>query len=179
MATTVSEGIRKSVWRRLFFSLRAWVVWLIVAGAGWGGIRLIQMDMQDELCQERMLKIYAALERYEIEKGKLPTLAFFPDDPQHDKDSPLVVLEPYGAEEGLFVCPALPDLYDKIGLAYVWNTALNSSKLADAPEPVWMIVEISALSSQVPPPHFRGYNILYTDGTVRRSQTPPRELTRY
>jgi hypothetical protein len=39
-----------------------------------------------------------------------------------------------------------------------------------------MIVELNALSDAVPAPHFGAYNILNTDGSVKRSKQPPAEL---
>ena len=45
------------------------------------------------MCEDNMDRIYTALEMYEIERGTLPRLAFFPNDPVRDVDSLNVVLD--------------------------------------------------------------------------------------
>ena len=35
---------------------------------------------------------------------------------------------------------------------------------------------MTAISPELPTPHFRGYNVLYSDGTVKASSAPLNEL---
>lgn len=156
------------------------IEWLVVLGlvAGLAGIVLhvAAQKMAQRHCKANLLRIYTALEMYEIDHGTLPRLAFYPDDPKQDRDSLLSVLQPYGAEPETYVCPASPPCHRETGLTYLWNVQLNGKKLRTPGPPTWMLVELNALSDQVPPSHRGRYNILYTDGQVRRSRTPPGDL---
>ena len=136
---------------------------------------LYQMSLQQN-CAKNLLAIHRAIELYEIDRGTLPRLAFYPDDAKQDEDSLRVVLEPYGAEGTACWCPALPDMLTDLGLTYVWNTRLHGRKTPRGTEPTWMLVEIVALSQDVPAPHLGQYNVLYTDGKVRRVKNPLQEL---
>jgi len=144
--------------------------------AGWWTYHYLQQRALAEQAVNNLRLVYMALEMYEIDRGRLPDLAFFPDDPRHDNDSPLVVLAKYGGTEELMVCPTAPPALKELGLNYVWNTQLNGRKLHEPGQRDWMFVELHALSSQVPPPHLGHYTILYTDGKVERSRVPPPDL---
>jgi len=130
------------------------------------------------MCTDNLRRIFTALEMYEIERGTLPRLAFFPNDPRQDMDSINVALEEFGAHGTTCICPTTHPSHKLLGLTYLWNHDLSGSKLQEDKEPVWMLVEINALSDQVPAPHLGLYNILYSDGSVRRSRTPPDGLRR-
>ena len=129
-------------------------------------------------CAEQLWKIYTALEMYEIDRGTLPRLSFFPNDPKQGADSLVKVILPYTAEPDLTVCPATPAAQRDLGLTYVWNVENNGRKLHPPGVPKWMLVEIQALSESVPPPHQGRYHILYTDGQVELSRNPPPDLRR-
>lgn len=126
-------------------------------------------------CEANLKAIYGALELYEQERGSLPRLAYFPDDPMEDEDSLRVVLEPYGAVGRICVCPAAPRVQASLGLTYVWNVRLNGRKMP-RDEKEWVLVEMNALSTDVPAPHLGRYNVLYSDGSVERIKTPLKEL---
>ena len=136
---------------------------------------LYQVSLQKD-CTKNLLRIYRAMELYEIDRGTLPRLAFFPDDPKQDADSLRVALESYGADAEACGCPTAPDSQTDLGLTYVWNVKLNNRKIPRDSEPEWMLVEISALSADVPAPHLGQYNVLYTDGKVRRVKYPLQDL---
>lgn len=123
-------------------------------------------------------QIYSALELHEIDKGRLPRLAFFPDNPLVDPDSLLVVLKRYGVNETMCRCPGAPASLQNLGLNYVWNVGLNGKQILEPGTRTWMLVNIHALSLKVPPPHLGNYSILYTDGTVEFSPVPPQEIVR-
>jgi hypothetical protein len=128
-------------------------------------------------CRTHLQQIYRALELYEVDRGVLPSMAFFPDDPRQDTDSLRVVLEAYGVDPASFVCPSMPDTLADLGLTYVWNVQLNGKRLhQEGEEPRWMLVEISALSIDVPAPHLKRYNVLFTDGTIQTMRYPLKEL---
>ena len=153
------------------------IIILVLAGLGAGVGYFLRQHRVLKDCRNNLRRIYSALEMYEIERGTLPRLAFFPDDAKQDSDSLLTVLQPYGAGGHVCVCPASPSVHEAVGLTYVWNVQLNGRKLRGG-DPEWMLVEINALSPAVPAPHFGRYNILYTDGEVRLARHPPPGLQR-
>ena len=127
-------------------------------------------------CASQLGHIYKALEMYELERGTLPTLAFFPDDARVDDDSLSVALAPFGIDQATTVCPSLPPVLTDLGMTYVWNVRMNGQKLTTTTEPTWLLVEMNALTVDVPAPHMGRYNVLYSDGTVRQSRTPLGDL---
>ena len=124
-------------------------------------------------CEQNLRSLYAAFELYELDKGRIPTLAFYPTSPSDGKDSLMVVLRPYGVRPEFCVCPKSPTIVKINGLSYIWNVALNNLPLPDKEGTVWMLMEIQALSEKIPGPHLNGYQILYTDGHIERSRTIP------
>lgn len=127
-------------------------------------------------CADNLKSIYRALELYEMERGVLPTLAYYPDHPLEDSDSLRVVLEPYGLTGARCLCPHARSVQRDEGLTYLWNVSLNGQRIPRDKEPVWMLVDMNALSDDVPAPHLGRYNALFTDGTVKRIRDPQREL---
>lgn len=152
------------------------VVLFLLACLGAATWHVSRQVMLRKHCKQNLYAIYNALELYEIDRGTLPRLAFFPDQPRADRDSPLVVLRPYCSDPTVFVCPAAPAHYREIGLTYIWNVALNGRKLRGMEPPVWVMTELQALSDSVPPPHLGIYNVLFTDGHVQKMRTPPEGL---
>ncbi len=127
-------------------------------------------------CQANLRTLYRALELYEMERGSLPKLAFYPDEPTEDTDSLRVVLEPFGATGAAARCPCAPANLKEVGLSYIWNTRLNGRKMPKGEEREWMLVEVQALSSDVPAPHWGAYHALFSDGKVERITGPKRQL---
>jgi prepilin-type processing-associated H-X9-DG protein len=141
------------------------------------GYHLVRTRQDNRICIDHLKKLYGALELYELDRGALPALAFYPGDDLKQEHSNLrLVLEAYGAEANTCLCPALPKAVNELGLSYVWNVKLNGQKIPRSSEATWMLIEISALSPEVPAPHGGFYNALYSDGSVRALRVPPPEL---
>ena len=136
----------------------------------------IHQNVLNKKCANNLRNIYTALENFEVDRGTLPRAAFYPDDPKQDNDSLLVALQPYRVHPDIYICPTAPASQKDLGLTYVWNVQLNGRNLHGSGAPTWMMVELNALSDAVPAPHFGAYNILSTDGSVRRSKQPPPDL---
>ncbi len=149
---------------------------MILTAAGAVGILafwLVREQTRAHQCVRNLKHIYQAIELYEIDHGRLPSLALYPNDPQHGSDSLLVALYPYGVEEHTGICPGTPPFTREQGLSYIWNIRLNGQSLSRYGEPKWMLIGINALSDRVRAPHLRGHHVLYTDGTVRAYREPP------
>ena len=142
------------------------------------GIYTLLLQLRRSMaCQANLRTLYHALEMYEMERGALPKLSFFPDSPTDDADSLRVVLETYGADGTACICPAAPASLREWGLTYVWNVQLNNRKIPRGEDRVWMLVDMQALSSDVPAPHLRRYLVLYSDGSVERITQPRQRLS--
>lgn len=159
-----------------FSVLQILTVTVLIALIATGTYYYIRQQMLARECAANLRRIYAALELYEIDRGTLPRLAFFPDDPKQDPDSIVVALTPYGTTPDVYLCPTAPLPHRELGLTYLWNTRLNGRKIPRASTPEWMLVEINALSDEVPASHMGKYNVLYTDGAVHREKDPPAGL---
>ncbi|HMO04469.1 MAG TPA: hypothetical protein PKC67_09040 [Kiritimatiellia bacterium] len=142
-----------------------------------GGIYHVLMQVTKTVqCAEQLTRIYQALELFELDRGALPKLAFYPDDPMTDPDSIRVVLEEYGVDPSAWICPASHPAIANLGLSYIWNTRLNGANLRSFTDRQWVLIEINALSPDVPAPHLGTYNVLYSDGTVERIRDPANTL---
>ncbi|HMP90459.1 MAG TPA: hypothetical protein PJ991_09665 [Kiritimatiellia bacterium] len=145
------------------------VIIALVVGAIYFTLMQITMSVR---CTEQLTRIYQALELFEMDRGALPRLAFYPDEPMTDPDSIRVVLEEYGVDPTVWICPSAHRKVSATGLTYVWNSRLNGANLRSFGERQWMLIEINALSTDVNAPHLRYYNVLYTDGKVERIRDP-------
>jgi prepilin-type processing-associated H-X9-DG protein len=124
-------------------------------------------------CEQRMLHIYQALQAYTAEHGAYPELAFYPDNPLADANSILVTLAPYGLSPTDLLCPGTAPALRQTGNTLLWNVRLGGIPPDQQMNPQWIVTEINAMSPNVPPPHGKHYNILYTDGSVRSQRIPP------
>jgi hypothetical protein len=124
-------------------------------------------------CTENLKQIYGALELHEIDKGQLPSLAFYPADPAVDDDSMCVVLQKFGLDRDVFICPSSSKRLKETGLTYLWNPNLNGRQLFSNEQPVWMVVEIHVLSDKIGTPHMGHFHILYTDGEIEHTDHIP------
>jgi prepilin-type N-terminal cleavage/methylation domain-containing protein/prepilin-type processing-associated H-X9-DG protein len=152
------------------------VVLLVLAALAACSFHIVRQSRLTRQCTANLRKIYSALETYEIDRGTLPRLAFYPDDPKQDNDSLITVLQPYGAGGAMYICPATPEILRNSGLTYAWNVQLNGKKLRAPGAPSWMMTELNALSGNVPAPHLGSYNVLYADGRVQPAKEPPAGL---
>lgn len=169
--------MRPTQCRRSGLVLRQAIIYLVVVClAGSGIYYYIKQRALAQTAVQNLRLIYMALEWYELDQGHLPDLAFFPDEPRHDNDSLLAVLSRYGITEDLTVCPTAPAVLRELGLNYVWNVELNGQKLQEQATRRWMLASMHVLSDRVPAPHLGRYAILYTDGKVELSRTPPPSL---
>lgn len=158
--------------------IRLMLLFLLSVGTAVAGLfyLLSQQAADRRTCESNLKRIFRALEACEVDRGSLPSLAYFPADPINDAESLPVALESYGADPQACVCPALHAVLRDMGLTYVWNIALSSKRIPRDGEPVWMIVEMTAINADLPAPHVGFYNVLFSDGSVRRVRNPLKEL---
>ena len=159
--------------------LRLMVLVLVLGllGTTAAGLRWVFRGMQQErMCIEHLQQIYSAFELYQAEHGALPRLVLYPEE-KYANGSLLRFLRDVGYPEEIAICPACGRRIRKYGVSYIWNTELNNQRLGKTGLP-WMLVEINALDpTNYPAPHRGKYHVLYTDGTVRRTEHPPPGLT--
>ena len=149
---------------------------MLAAGIAGSFYVMTAHSKERKACDANLKKIYHALELYEVDRGSMPSLAYFPTDPQADADSLSVVLESYGADARACVCPAMHAVLREMGLTYIWNSSLNGKRIPRGGDPVWLLVEMSAISEDLPAPHLGHFNVLFSDGSVRHISDPRKEL---
>ena len=152
--------------------VRLLLVALLFGALAWGLRSLAAERFARRECRRHLEQIYAALELYEAEKGRLPDLAFYPEDAFNDEGSLRVFLARRGFDPDLAVCPGTPAAVRRRGLSYVWNVKMNGARLARGRRR-WLLTEISALSPDVPAPHMGHYFVLYSDGTIESAREAP------
>ncbi len=159
------------------FTLMPWVIIMLMLGSLLWLLNRLTRDLQEaEGCRRRLERIHHVLALYEREHGHLPSFELFAEDPANDPESLLNVLVPYGLKPEWLVCPAAPPVLRAHGMTYLWNTALNQGSLERHGESTWVLVDVQALDDSVNGPHFRGYNVLHSDGKVERNPRPPNGL---
>ncbi len=129
-------------------------------------------------------QIHSAITDYADDNdGKLPGADMYPDirkDPNAVRNSPRSIVNIMGKRvpANLWVASRAPEQFQKAGLTYIWNTALNG-KLVDQVDRTWMLMDMNAagylLPDQFPRPS-GGYLVLYTDGSVKFEMQPPLPL---
>jgi hypothetical protein len=118
-------------------------------------------------CRTHLRQLYHLMQMYELQHGSLPELAFFPDR-MTNEGSLHAFIEAQDVDPDLAFCPALPHALRRNGQSYIWNDALNGSRLAQHDPPRWMLMEYSVVSDRISAPHAGAWHVLFTDGTVQR-----------
>ncbi len=127
-------------------------------------------------CTNHLKQIAQALQMYELTEGRLPNAKFYPKEPLKDPRSLLKILGPQYAK--LLVCPSMPEPLQKRGLTYLWNDKFSNKPLGSIPNPskTWLMIEMSAVFPEAPPPHREGFMVLYADMHVRWTKQLPKDL---
>ncbi len=174
---TSLDLLRNSISRKRGRAFGGVIFLVLVFGLALGVIyHVLGRIKLDKVCEANLTKIYRALDLYEADRGKLPPLAFYPDEPMDDAASLRVALASYGVEADACICPCHPRILKETGLTYIWNATLSDKPIPRSGEPVWMVVDMTALSGEVPSPHYGGYRALFSDGVVRTVRDPLRSL---
>ena len=154
--------------------------WLVIAAMLVSlvvGLRVLNRRLTDtRQCREQLQRIYAALELYEFNEGRLPELDFYPNSPLTGSESILTALSQYGLQASDCVCPACGSAIRESGLSYLWNPKLKNRPLGSNRQPEWMLVEIQAMNPEIDPPHLGHYHVLYSDGEVKSVSTIPHDI---
>lgn len=163
--------------RRAGFVAWVWLLIVLMVVSIFVAFRVLNRRLVDTReCRARLQRIYAALELYEFNEGRLPELAFYPTGPLTSAESLVTALSRYGLRPSDCVCPASGHAIRESGLSYLWNPNLNQHALGASAQPVWMLVEVEAINPQLAPPHLSGYHILYSDGTVKSAKAIPHDI---
>lgn len=133
-------------------------------------------------CANNLQQLYQGLYQKDLFDGRLPEIAFFSKEPAKDPRSLLNALGPEFS--GVMICPTMPEDIKRLGCTYVFNDALSGKSLDNLPNRrgTWVLMDMtgSVRSKENPDqlsgpqPHSNGVNILYADGHVEWTETPPR-----
>ena len=116
------------------------------------------------VCINNLMQIGRVLEMVAMDNSGLPNARFFPSSPD-DPYGIHNILKSYLTPQ-LFYCPCIPDQLNKYGTNYIWNDTLNGKNKDTVDSSTWIMTEMTAVSKDVPPPHEKGFAILYADGHV-------------
>lgn len=151
------------------------------AGAAWQALGTAQRTV----AINQMKQIYLAIQMAADDAdGRLPAAEMYPNiarDPGAVQNSPrsIVRLVGGGLPANLWVAPRAPEVFQKAGLTYIWNTALNGQLLDQVPDPAntWMLMDMNAAAAMLPElgvaPQGGGYLVLYADGHAKYQPGAP------
>ena len=124
-------------------------------------------------CANNLRQLYQGLMAYDMQNGGLPQAAFFPKNPRQDPKSLVQILGQNWAAS--LVCPVFPGAIKDKGLTYLYNDSLAGQSLdqIENASETWLLVEMNAISPEVPMPHPGGFNTLYADGQVKVTKKIP------
>ena len=129
------------------------------------------------VCRENLRQIYQGLQMFIMDEGSYPHAWFYPPDnhPRREQYNIARLLHSYTGAPQLFICPSAAPAIQQRKIAYLWNDALNSKPDGSISNPTatWVMEDINAVTTKVPPSHDTGYNVLCADGHVRFVTTPP------
>jgi len=117
-------------------------------------------------CISNLRNIYMALQMYEMDFERLPDAKFYPESPKDDPKSISNILSNYIDDKSVFICPSMPAELTAKSLTYIWNDSYNN-KLMDSINNKgfsWLITDMTAVDSKIPPPHQGAYNVVFVDG---------------
>ncbi len=134
-----------------------------------------------EACAHNLRQVYQGLLMAELTEGRLPQISFYSKDSRKDPHSLLRTLGPSFAP--VLVCPTMPEDIKKSGCTYVFNDTLSGKSFAAVRNPsrTWMLMGMTAVTRDTKDPkklagkqpHTGGVNVLYADGHVEWTKTPP------
>lgn len=155
-----------------------WLFILLMIGSLIWLLNRLNTEIQNtDECKVQLEKVYEYLVLYESDNGRLPIFELYPEDPIGNQESLINRLgELPGFDPRWLRCPSAPAAVRAHGITYLWNTALNHGSLTNRNEITWVLVDMQALDDRIPGPHFGTYHILYSDGRVERSASPPHSL---
>lgn len=146
----------------------------IVTSISMGTYAAARKKAVETVCRMNLHQIQNALTLFLIENNdRLPEAIFYPDNLKSNK-AIHNILAPY-IKGPVFVCPALPEDLQNRGLTYLWNDTYSGQRRDTIPEgnKKWLMIEMTAVYKDIPPPHSRGYAILYLDGHIDYSPGSP------
>ncbi|NUQ01533.1 MAG: hypothetical protein HUU35_16940, partial [Armatimonadetes bacterium] len=156
-----------------------------MAGGGAGAAWQVLGTAQRTVAMNQMKQIHLALTMFADDNDALPTADMYPDirkDPQAAINSPRSIRKILGngLPAALWVAPRAPEVFQKAGLTYIWNSSANGKQLDQLGADTWLLADMNAAAfavpDLVPQPQGIGYLILYADGHVKYEMRPPAAL---
>jgi prepilin-type processing-associated H-X9-DG protein len=158
--------------RRLGFTA---VEVLAVAGilTGLGGNAFVGSTSKahQTACQQQLRQIGMAMQMRTMTGEPLPRVWFYPPDPPHPARNQYHLAKVMSSEvpAQMFICPGAPPAIQKRGICYIYNDKLGGKLPDQLPNPAqtWLMMDVNAVSQDVPPAHNGGGNVLFADGHVK------------
>jgi len=132
-------------------------------------------------CAHNLRQIYQGLLMVDLTEGRLPRISFYSKDSRKDPHSLLRAIGSSFAP--VLVCPTMPEDLKKSGCTYIFNDTLSGKSLTAVGNPsrTWLLMGMTAVMRDKKDPkrlagkqpHSGGVNVLYADGHVEWTKTPP------
>ncbi|MHB8995272.1 MAG: prepilin-type N-terminal cleavage/methylation domain-containing protein [Armatimonadota bacterium] len=101
----------------------------------------------------------------------LPQAWFYPPDnhPAREQYNIVNIMARQRVPKQFFICPSAPEELKARGCCYLYNDRLSNRNLdsIDRPGETWLMMDVNAVTSEVPPAHNEGCNVLFCDGHVK------------
>ncbi len=158
-----------------------------MAGGGASGAWQVLGAAHRVVAINELKQIYQAIQMADDE-GRLPSAVMYPNikaNPNAVRTDPRSIVRVLGnaVPPQLWVASRAPEVFQRAGLTYVWNSRLNGQLLDNLPNPAgtWLLMDMNAAGAALPDlfpqPTGIGYLVLYADGHVKYEMTPPKVVS--
>jgi len=167
-----SKMLKKRKLKRAAFTLLEVMVVMTIMTSQANNYGDVKKIAYQKVCENNLRQLYQGLMMQEITDGGLPDAAFFPKHPKADPRSLVNIMGPAWAES--LVCPVFPSAIKDKGLTYLYNDTLAGQTLDSVGGDTWVLMEMNAVSDEIPMPHPGGFHVLYANGRIRcLKEIPP------
>lgn len=157
--------------RRGFTTVEVLVVTGILTTLGAGGFPNVTNKAHQVECFNQLRQIYAAFQVMAAEDEPLPQAWFYPPDnhPYREQYNLVNIMTRNGVPKQFFICPSAAEEIKQRGMCYLYNDRLSNRNLDGVEDPAgtWLMMDVNAVTDQIPAAHYGGCNVLYCDGHVK------------
>ncbi len=157
--------------KRGFTTVEVLLVTGILTALGGDSFTGVTSKAHQVACFNQLRQIYMAFQMMAMNDEPLPRAWFYPPDnhPYREQFNLANIMARQGVPKQLFICPAAPEEIKQRGICYLYNDKLCNRNLDGISDPAntWLLMDVNAVTDQVPPAHLGGCNVLYCDGHVK------------
>lgn len=166
-----------------FTTAEVLIVTGILTALGGNGFQNVTNKAHQVTCFNQLRQIFLAFQMMANNDEPLPQAWFYPPDnhPNREKYNIVNLMAAQGVPAQFFICPSAPEELKARRICYLYNDRLSNRNLDNIENPAgtWLMMDVNAVSEEIPAAHNGGCNILYCDGHVKwmASSAIPRLMT--